>query len=178
MVKNISIGAPDPVKYIALSDKNKFEITIYPDSTVKINGKKMELSIEEGSDGFNYVIYGNKKYPIEIVENNQNRYGVNINGVSYKMSVETPISYKRKKHLDKIGGSSKHEDVIAPMPGKIIELIAEEGTKIKENDPVLILEAMKMENEIRSHVSGTIKKINIKPGDIVMKDDILIEIEK
>jgi biotin carboxyl carrier protein len=67
--------------------------------------------------------------------------------------------------------------VEAPMPGKIIEVFVEEGTAVKTGDPVLILEAMKMQNEITSEHEGVVKKINIKADDNVMKNDVLIEFE-
>jgi propionyl-CoA carboxylase alpha chain len=165
------------IKYITLSEKNKFEVNISPENIIKVNKKVLNAQIEEGTDGFTYIVLGNLKYPIEILERSQNKYTILVNGVTYKYTVETPISFNRKKHLEKILEGSKKEEVLAPMPGKIIELLAEEGATVKENDPLLILEAMKMENEIRTHVSGVIKKINIKPGDTVMKDDILMEIE-
>ncbi|MDD5571101.1 MAG: acetyl-CoA carboxylase biotin carboxyl carrier protein subunit [Bacteroidales bacterium] len=172
-----SSDSASTIKYITISDKSKFEVNISPENIIKVNKKVLNVQIEEGTDGFTYIVLGNLKYPMEILERSQNKYTILINGVSYKFTVETPISFNRKKHLEKILDGSKKEDVLAPMPGKIIELLAEEGAAVKENDPLLILEAMKMENEIRTHVSGIVKKINIKPGDTVMKDDVLMEIE-
>ena len=165
-------------KYITLGEKGKYDISIYPDGSLKVNKKKINILIEEDSDGFTYIIFNDQKYPVEVLEISQNRYTILINGVSYKFSVETPISYSRKKHLEKITPQSTVEEIIAPMPGKILEIFVEEGSEIKENDPLFILEAMKMANEIKSNVSGIVKKINIKPEETVMKDSILIEIEK
>ena len=64
------------------------------------------------------------------------------------------------------------------MPGKIVELLVEENQIVKQGDPLLILEAMKMQNEILSNINGKILSINFGPDDTVMKDDILIEVEK
>ncbi|MFW5804497.1 MAG: acetyl-CoA carboxylase biotin carboxyl carrier protein subunit, partial [bacterium] len=139
----------------------------------------LKITIEEGnSDDFTYITYKNKKYPVEIISKNQNFYEVLINNVSYTFSVETPISYKRKRFLKKNLGESKLESLLAPMPGKIVDILVEDDATIKEGDPLLVLEAMKMQNEISSHISGKIKSINVKPGDTVNKDDILVEIEK
>ena len=73
---------------------------------------------------------------------------------------------------------SKTGFITAPMPGKIIEIFAEENAIINEGDVLLILEAMKMQNEILSTISGTIKKISVKQGDNVNKDDVMIEIRQ
>jgi pyruvate carboxylase subunit B len=64
------------------------------------------------------------------------------------------------------------------MPGKIIDILVEEGSEVKEGEPIIILEAMKMQNEIASHVTGVVKSITVKKNDSVMKDDVMIEIQK
>ena len=94
------------------------------------------------------------------------------------ISIESPFSYERRKFLNKNKKESKIEMIHAPMPGKIIEFLVEENQIIKEGEPLLILEAMKMQNEITSNIQGKINKINFHPDDTVMKDDILIEVEK
>lgn len=168
-----------PKKYISVSEKNKkYDIRSPFDENLKINGKKTSLKIVEDENGFTYIFWKNKKYHVEIVEKNQNKFHILVNGISHYISVETPISYKRKKYLDKTSASAKTELITAPMPGKIVEVLVEENTKINQGDPILTLEAMKMQNEIISHVSGTVSKILVKSEDSVMKDDGLIEIAK
>jgi biotin carboxyl carrier protein len=63
------------------------------------------------------------------------------------------------------------------MPGKILELLVSEGDEVEEHQPVLILEAMKMENELKSQVKGVVSKLHITEGDNVEKNQILLEIE-
>jgi multidrug efflux pump subunit AcrA (membrane-fusion protein) len=74
--------------------------------------------------------------------------------------------------------TSKIERLSAPMPGKILDILVEENAEIETGRAVVILEAMKMQNEIVSHVNGRVKKINIKTNDSVMKDDVMLEIER
>ncbi len=168
-----------PKKYIAVNEKNKkYEVKSPLTEEAKVNGKVINVKIAEDESGFGYILYKNKKYNVQILDKNQNKYHILLNGVSYFFTVETPISFKRRKYLDKNKESSKIEMILAPMPGKIVEILVEEGDKIKAGEPVLTLEAMKMQNEIVSHVEGTVKKIQVKPDDSVMKEDILIEMEK
>jgi biotin carboxyl carrier protein len=172
-------GKSEKGKFIACGDgKKKFEITHPLLDKPKIKGKKMDLCIVEDPDGFNYIIWKRKKYQVDILEKNQNKYIIMINGVWYSFSIETPNSYKRRKYLEKTASSSKIERVNAPMPGKILDIMVEENSEIRQGDPVVILEAMKMQNEILSNVNGRITKINIKTNDSVMKDDVILEIEK
>jgi biotin carboxyl carrier protein len=67
--------------------------------------------------------------------------------------------------------------VLAIMPGKIIRVIVEPDQQVEEGDPVCVLEAMKMENELHAHQSGTVRVVHVKPGDDVEKDQVLVEIE-
>ncbi len=168
-----------PDEYIAVSQKDKKYKIINPFSEeIIINNKKTDIKIFESDDGFTYLLYKNKKYLVEITEKSQNKYTVMINGVSYSFTVESPISYMRKKYLDKQQVQSRIEKINAPMPGKIIELLVEENSEIKEGEPIAILEAMKMQNEISSHVSGKVKKIYVRQDDSVAKDELILEIER
>jgi len=68
------------------------------------------------------------------------------------------------------------EEVAAPMPGKILQLKVAEGGSVKEGDTLLILEAMKMENEIVANTSGIVKKVNVAANDMVDTGDVLLVI--
>jgi len=167
-------------KFIACSrTKNKkYEIINPLSDKVKVRGKKLELQLIEEPDGFTFILWKRRKYQVDILEKNQNKYTVMVNGVWYTFSIETPISYKRRKYLNKTASSSRIETINAPMPGKILDILVEENSEVKQGEAVVILEAMKMQNEILAQVAGKVKKINIHQNDSVMKDDVILEIEK
>ncbi len=166
-------------EYIAVAGpSSRYKVKNIFSEDVMINHKKTDIKIFDDENGFTYILYKRKKYLAEIVEKNQNKYTVLINGVSYTFSIETPISYKRKKYLDKTRAKSKVELVCAPMPGKIMDVLVEAGADVKEGEALLILEAMKMQNEITSPVAGKVKRVVIRQNDIVNKEDILVEIDK
>ncbi|MBN2082945.1 biotin/lipoyl-binding protein [bacterium] len=77
-----------------------------------------------------------------------------------------------------MGGTATDTRIMAPMPGKILGLNVKAGDKVQLGQVVLVLEAMKMENEISSTVEGKVTKINVKVGDIVNNGDIMIETEQ
>jgi biotin carboxyl carrier protein len=68
-------------------------------------------------------------------------------------------------------------EIKAPMPGLILEINVAEGAEVKENDALLILEAMKMENVLNSPRDGVIKSISVAQGETVDKNALLIEFE-
>ena len=169
----------EPTRLIAVSASNKtFEFRTPLEKKIRYQGKKVDIRLREDPDGFSYIVWKNKKYMLDIIEKNQNRYTVMINGVWHSFTVETPISLKRRKFLEQHGDASSSVSIEAPMPGKIIDIMVEEGSEVKEGEPILILEAMKMQNEISSHMSGIVKSVAVKKNDSVMKDDILIDIQK
>jgi biotin carboxyl carrier protein len=169
---------PDP-DYIAVTPAGKKFVIRNPFSEeLRINGHKQDIKIFEDEEGFTFIEYKNKKYLAEITDKNQNKYTVLLNGLSYTFTIESPISYRRRKYLEKYKQASKTEIISAPMPGKVIELLVEENSLVKEGEAILILEAMKMQNEIIAVVAGKVRKINVKAGDSVSKDEVLMEIER
>lgn len=163
-------------KYIVVGSKN-FNIELNSDGTTKINRSIQDIQIDEMTHNRFDVLYKNRKHKAEIIEKKQNKYVVEINGNSYSFSIETPISYQRKKILEKKKGDDHTETIAAPMPGKILEVMVTVGAEVKEGDTLVILEAMKMQNEILATRQGKVVEILVKPGDSVMKSDQLIVLE-
>ena len=63
------------------------------------------------------------------------------------------------------------------MPGLVLELLTKEGQSVSEGDTLLVLEAMKMENEIKSPTAGTVSRISVEDGEAVQKGQLLIELD-
>ncbi len=114
----------------------------------------------------------------EVVESKQETK-INRPVVKSNSSVKTEIKTDAVKPQDDNASNMDHEGmaVKAPMPGSVIDIKVSEGDNIKEGDLLLILEAMKMENEITSYFTGSVKKIMISKGDTVNNGDILMVIE-
>ena len=72
--------------------------------------------------------------------------------------------------------SSASKELRAPMPGKVLEVLVKEGQHVAEGDPMLVLEAMKMENVLRSAGEGSVGRIHVDAGQAVEKDAVLIEL--
>ena len=68
-------------------------------------------------------------------------------------------------------------DVTTPMPGRIVKVLVTEGAKVAAEDPVLVIEAMKMENRVTAPIEGTVKAIYVNEGDLVNCDETLIRLE-
>jgi len=129
----------------------------------------MTLSID-GKIGY-YEFYKDKGRIIEAVHNCR----------TYSAAARNPQHDQLEKLLDEFGaglGGTASETVLkAPMPGKILGLSVKPGDKIELGQIVLVLEAMKMENEISSSVEGKLAKLHVKVGDVVNAGDPLVEVD-
>jgi glutaconyl-CoA/methylmalonyl-CoA decarboxylase subunit gamma len=165
-------------KLYALSpEKKKFAFTIPLKDKIRIGKRDYTVQLKNDEKLGTYILWKNRKYPVEIVRSRQNKYEILFNDISYNFTVETPFSLQRMKVLDSKKGKVEQEFVKAPMPGKIIDVLVREGAQVLRGEPVVILEAMKMQNEIQSPVNGTVKSVLARPNTNVMKDDILVEIK-
>ncbi|MBN1115987.1 MAG: biotin/lipoyl-binding protein [Bacteroidales bacterium] len=134
---------------------------------------------------FKFKIRGNE-YGVHIQSIDDNIAKIEVNGTSYEVELEneakqtkTPTLIRKvvqtgaQKIEKKEGGSST--PVKAPLPGKIILVKAKIGDQVKKGDVLLIMEAMKMENEVMASKDGVIETIKVNVGDSVLEGDVLME---
>ncbi|MCE2732520.1 MAG: biotin/lipoyl-binding protein [Cyclobacteriaceae bacterium] len=142
-----------------------------------LNDALFNADVAELKPGHYHIVNNKKSYHAEVV-----KYDVATKTCTIKVNnTLIPVQLKNRFDLllDKMGmanvGASKVNNIKAPMPGLIINLKIQEGDSVKTGDPLLILEAMKMENILKSPGDGVVKKIKVKKGDSVEKNQILIE---
>ena len=164
-------------KLYALSNEGKkFAFNLPLKNVIRVNGRDYNVELREDEKYGVHVLWKNRRYPVEIVRTKQNRYEILFNDIGHTFTVETPVSMQRKRVLGSDRKKNSSLVVKAPMPGKIIDVLVREGAEVMRGEALVILEAMKMQNEIQSVVSGTITRIGVKAGQNVMKDDVLAEI--
>jgi glutaconyl-CoA/methylmalonyl-CoA decarboxylase subunit gamma len=159
------------------SEKRKFSFSLPLKDTIKIGKRNYEVKLKSDEKFGTYILWKNRKYPVEIIRSRQNKYEILFNDISYTFTVETPFSLRRMKVLNSMKGKADKEFIRAPMPGKIIDVLVREGSQVQKGEPLVILEAMKMQNEIMSPVNGTVIKVSARNNTNVMKDDTLVEIK-
>ena len=139
---------------------------------------------------FKFTIRGNE-YEVEIKDLEGDIAKIDVNGTSYDVEIhqekvkttKTPtlvrprIAVDRKDSKIKKNVSSRASALNAPLPGSIFKILKQEGDEVKKGETILIMEAMKMENNIQSDKDGKIISIKVKEGDTVLQNDVLAEIE-
>ncbi len=154
------------------------------------NSWKLSLQ-EEGKDWKHYEIskrdYKQAEQYISFLFEGKS-YLIDVIGQDTEYTVFTRNSFRTIKvfndemllheSLKKGGGFGADQELKAGMPGKIIEIFAKEGEIVKANKPLLIMEAMKMENEMRASRDVKVKEIKVKQGDSVESGAVLIKFEE
>src|SRR5690554_741724 len=126
-----------------------------------------------------HVLQENKSYKCDIVSSdfNTKTYQVKVNNNTYNINIFNHLDLLIKDMGFEVGASKKVNEIKAPMPGLILDIKVTVGHEVKEDEALLILEAMKMENVLTSPRDGVIKSIAVSKGDTVDKNQLLIEFE-
>jgi len=162
--------------YKATVNNKTFEVE-QNDQSFSVNGAAFELDINKVSEGYFHILWQNKGYRAELVKNDISTKTITfkINGRNYTVELKDKFDLLLEKMGLNKTAIHKVNSIKAPMPGLIIDLKIKAGDTVKQGEPLLILEAMKMENILKSPGEGVIKNVKVKKGDNVEKGQILIE---
>jgi len=137
-------------------------------------GKVFEVDVRVISPHELSLLLGGKSYTVYIAEDRDRRY-VSLGGETFIVERGAEEGRRRERGEEKL---EKGKPVVkAPMPGKVIKVCVAENEAVRKNQTLAIVEAMKMENELKSPVEGVVKKIFVGPGDLVDAEKPLLELE-
>jgi acetyl/propionyl-CoA carboxylase alpha subunit len=162
-----------------VNSSHSFEINKDQSNLFEVNGKNIPFELIS-ADEYEWIVRnGNTQYKVLILESDHvlKKYTFKIKGKKFHVQLEDRLDIL----LSKMGIAADSEEEIrqmkAPMPGLILEIMSSKGMKVSKGEKILVLEAMKMENIIRSPSEGVIGDILIEIGDSVEKNQLLIQFE-
>ncbi|MBN2068812.1 MAG: hypothetical protein JW739_04170 [Opitutales bacterium] len=144
--------------------------------TIRVNDRDYSVAIRKThSDGrIKSLLINNRVYPVEVQRRGDGFPSrIFLKGVPFDVNIESVESTRYKPDQPERSVSG---DIHAALPGQVIKYFCGEGDTVEAGQPLLILEAMKMENEILAPKTGVVKRICVREGIIVAKDDLLMEI--
>ena len=164
--------------FIAVGEKGKrYKIYLPRESNPVIDGHEQAIDFIEQED-FQYTFeWKGKTFHCELVSRDQNKVCIYVNGVEYNYNLESLFSYIRTRIIATDATKVSGNQIKAPMPGKIVDIFLQEGDLVNTGEPILTLEAMKMQNEITADCDGVIQRIRVASGQSVMKDEVMVEIQ-
>jgi len=167
--------------YTLTTNQQSYKTSIEKTEGSKISGNINDLpfnvDIVKVREDVYSILKDGKSYKVELVKHlpEDKKLVVKVNNTSYTLDIKD--KYDELLHslgLDNLA-AKKVNDIKAPMPGMVLNILVTEGQEVKKGDALIVLEAMKMENILKSPTDGIIKKIAITKGVAVEKNQLLIQ---
>jgi len=140
----------------------------------KLNGREFPLDVVSTGEGVLSILINGKSYEIK-QENTATETNIVVGHQRFNAVVRDPRSLRSRGRSD--SGAEGVRKITAPMPGKVVRILAPAGTEVEAGQGVLVIEAMKMQNELKSPKKGIVKKLTVAPGAAVEAGQILAEVE-
>ena len=169
--------------YIATIEgvEKEYKVEVFPVEEdlykVVIDGEKeLVLDIRRHGCCVYSVLIDGKSYEIDVDEKSNGDYSVLVGDEHFRISIMDEMKKKLLQIMGEGVGAATGE-VTTAMPGMVVKVLVKEGDRVKKDQPLVILEAMKMENVVASPRGGVIKEVHVSQGTAVEKSQLLIEFE-
>jgi len=171
-------------KYFIKSDgaDNPLEALIKDNKTALINDEKVEYEHKFISDNVMILRVNNKNYIVKAESDSEEElkdtaFDIDIKSEVTKVYCKTELDVLMEKFSKNRGDVKIKTDIVSPMPGAIVKINVSEGQKVKKGEVFLVLEAMKMENELKAASDCVIQKVFVEEKKSVEKGQILLKLE-
>jgi biotin carboxyl carrier protein len=143
--------------------------------TVSIDGRRFVVDRATVGERLRSLVVDGRQYEVSAQSDGDGRYRISAYGNETTVEVRDPL-----RHLAMGSGGHAAADgkraVTAYMPGRVVAVLVEQGSHVEVGQGIVVLEAMKMENEIRAEVAGVVTRLHVRPGQSVEGGDPLFEI--
>ncbi len=146
-------------------------------ASVEIDGRSYDLEVHEPEDGSYLIFADTRVYECRVNASPGSRetFAVNVGRHSYRVNIIDP------RRLRSVQSSGRHQhgssEIIASMPGKVVRVLVQIGTKVEAGSGIVVVEAMKMQNELKSPRAGVVVILGVSPGATVNAGDVLAVVE-
>ena len=167
----IEIKVGDRIAWVDLrgQDGNLLEI--------EVDGRILKVDVMHTADGTFSILENGHSHNIELVPRNQPK---KYTAYTLYQEFEVEIIDAEARYLIDRGAkgfASAEKNISSPMPGKVVKVLVSQGESVTEGQTAVIISAMKMESEYKIQMDGKVKKVNVKDGDTIEGNQILIELE-
>jgi biotin carboxyl carrier protein len=139
-----------------------------------VDGRSYELELRELENG-EYLLFNDSRVFRCRVSGTNNDFGVSVGGRDYEINIVDP----KRLRSGHVTGAHEHgaAEIVSPMPGKVVRILVHEGEQVEAGQGVVVVEAMKMQNELKTPKAGVVTTIKAEPGATVNAGDVLAVIE-
>ncbi|MDR1097944.1 MAG: biotin/lipoyl-binding protein [Tannerella sp.] len=176
-----NIRSKAPATYYASVDglpDEEYKVEILEDGPVRriaVNGTVYEVDYNVGGDSIHSILLNNRSHGVQISAMGDSGYEVKNRGDLFRVRVIGELEKMRRSRTRQVAAG--RQVIAAQMPGVILKVYVKPGQEVQAGDPLCVLVAMKMENEIRSPINGEVKEVFIKEGDKMTVNDKMLVVE-
>ena len=180
--------ARTPTRYIVSLQGERHEVEIRADGSTIVDGHSADASLASahpppsrgqgrshgGGDGYSLLLNGSS-FALLARGGRAGRWELELDGRSFRAEVVDPRAHRVRRLSAKARTRAKVAPLKAPMPGLVVQVAVDVGAVVEAGDTVMIVEAMKMENELHAPARARVKRLLAAPGDAVEKGQLLVE---
>ena len=164
------------MKYFATVNEQEYTIEIDQEEQILVNGEPYQIDFQQLLQGGTLSLLINNRSLEAIVNEQEDAWEVLIHGELYSVKVQDERSYRLAQARGTVLPETGTVAVRSPMPGVILDVLVAPGDQVEKGEKVVILESMKMENELRAGRDGVVQRVHVEPGANVEKNQELLVI--
>ena len=144
---------------------------------ISVDGKIYDIDVVMSESGFCSILHEGRSYNAEAVRHSEGKYTITTNFRYFDIELSNP---QKKKYARGRQSATEEvqETITSPMPGKVIKIMVSENMEVKQGDPLIVVEAMKMQSTYRAAQDAIVEKVHVEEGDSVARDQLLISFKK
>ena len=165
------------MKYYATVENHTFEISIDRHDRVTVDGVELAADVQAVAGAQLYsLLLDNASYEVLVDEDTEQRnvYGVMVAGLRYLVKVQDERSRRLALADRRLRAPEGELAIKAPIPGLVVKVLVTQGQRVEEGDTMLVLEAMKMENEVHAPRAGVVEEVRIDAGSQVAMGQVVL----
>lgn len=161
--------------YLVTLESREYSVQIGDDNRIIVDGRLLDVDITRSGKVFSVLLDGSSI--TVVVDSSGAVFHALINGLPRDILVESDRERLLKKFSHTAAGRHERSEVHAPMPALVVRVEVEVGDEVQEGQGLMVLEAMKMENELKAHQPGRVKQVLVSRGKAVEKGELLLLLE-
>ncbi len=161
------------MKYITIINEQKYEIEIERDGSLKVNGEPRTIDFLPLASSLYSVIMNDQSYEL-VIEERDGHVEVQLSGRLYESQVLDERAQLLAMRGGGLGADGGEISLKAPMPGLIVAVPVSEGQEVTKGQTLIILESMKMQNELKAPRDGTVQRVSVQAGQSVEQNKPLM----
>lgn len=163
------------MKYVTIINGKQFEIEIQKDGTLLVNGEPRQVDFLSLGESLYSVIMQDRSYEL-VIEERDGAYEVLMRGHLFTGAVLDERAQLLASRRGGLTAETGEISIKAPMPGLIVAISVTEGQEVQAGQTVVILESMKMQNELKAPRNGIVARVSVTPGQSVEQNKLLVTI--